>query len=107
VISYQFLRCTVLIGTVIGLVIGRGWLAFFLSQLTGSLGWDVELIYQTFFVPVARTASLIAGIVGLSPDDGWMMIVVTIVPGILLCLCGTWFGSTLKSLVLSILIKNG
>ncbi len=97
---FGFWWFTILIGIVIGILIQRGQLALLISLLTGGLGWVTGLIYESFFVPVTRTASLVAEIMGIGNANGWVVITITIVLGILLSGCGAWFSFALKSLTI-------
>lgn len=96
---FGFWWFTILIGFSVGILIQSGWAAFILSLLIGMGGWGGTLLYQLSFLPVIRIAALIAEIIGISGSDGWIMIGVTILLGVLLCACGAWFGFALRSLI--------
>ena len=89
---------TPLVGFVMGLFLIGAW-TIVAAALAGLLGWGLELAWQAITLPIGRAASVTAGIMGFGTRQGYVVIVVTLLLGLLLCLCGAWLGAALRRLV--------
>ena len=86
----------VVIGLLIGIIVIPARLALLLATLSGGLGWGLPLLYRSTYLPIGNTASIVASILGLGSTDGWIVILLTIILGILLCLSAAWTGIALR-----------
>ena len=85
-----------IIGLVLGFTIMPARLALVLALLTGSLGWGLPLLYRSTHLAIGREASVVASIVGIGSTNGWIIVVLTILLGMLLCLSSAWTGIALR-----------
>ncbi|MDQ0189765.1 hypothetical protein [Alicyclobacillus cycloheptanicus] len=87
---------------VVGGVIGLGWRGagtkIVLSVLTGGLGWVLPLLWQARTVSVGEASSVLAGMMGFGVTDGWVVWLLTILFGVLLCAAAAWLGSAIRGL---------
>lgn len=89
----------VAVGVVIGLVV-RGAVGVVVTALAaGIVGWGAPLAWLAATQPVVSVASVMAGILGVGTSNSGLVIILTIVLGGVLCLCGAWVGSALRQLV--------
>jgi hypothetical protein len=84
------------IGLLLGLTIQPAKFALVLALLSGGLGWGLPLLYRSTYLAIGKIAALVASIVGLDSANGWIIIVLTILLGMLLCLSSTWTGIALR-----------
>ena len=84
------------IGLVLGFTIIPARLALVLALLTGSLGWGLPLLYRSMHSAIGKAAAVVASIVGIGNANGWIIIVLTILLGMLLCLSSAWTGIALR-----------
>jgi CBS-domain-containing membrane protein len=88
--------------TVLGFLLGillRGKGAFGAAVLVGGLGWGLPLLLQALHTPVGQVAATVAVLVGLVAAGGWLIVLLTVLLGVLLCVAGTWLGVALRGLV--------
>ncbi len=90
---------TSLAGLAIGLVVQRGRVAFGLAALAGLLGWAAPLAIASVGLPIGQAASVVAGIMGFGTANGYLVVAVTVLLGLLLCLSGAWVGVALRRLL--------
>jgi hypothetical protein len=85
-----------IIGLLLGIAVIPARFALLLAALSGGLGWSLPLFYRSTYLPIGNTASMVGSILGLGSTDGWIIILLTVLLGILLCLSAAWVGITLR-----------
>lgn len=86
---------TFLVALMIGLWGKPGILTWIGAWLTGLLGWILPLWVQSWHGPVARTAAVVAGVMGFG-HQGWLVILMTLLLAFLLTTTGVWLGRALR-----------
>lgn len=87
------------VGLLFGLLLG-GWRAATWATIGGIVGWGVLLpldAARTAVLP--KTARVVAGIVGIDPRLGWVVLLATVLLAGLLGASGAWAGVALRALV--------
>ena len=95
----QFLNfwwLALVIGLLLGFTMKPARFALLLAVLSGGLGWGLPFLYRSSYLAIGKTASVVASIVGIGSTNGWIVIVLTILLGILLCLSAAWTGIALR-----------
>jgi Na+/citrate or Na+/malate symporter len=87
------------IGLLLGFTIQPVKFALVLALLSGGLGWGLPLLYRSTYLAIGRTTEVVASIVGLDSTNGWIIIVLTILLGTLLCLSSAWTGTALRQVL--------
>jgi hypothetical protein len=87
------------IGLLLGLIIMPAKSALVLALLSGGLGWGLPLLYRSTYLAIGNNASVAASIVGIGAANGWIIIVLTILLGMLLCLSSAWTGIALRQVL--------
>jgi len=87
------------VGLVVGLILRGGRAIVAVTALAAALGWGLPLAARSLSAPVGKTASVVAGILGLGAGAGVVVVVVTLVLAALLGLAGAWVGAALRRLV--------
>jgi len=89
------------VGLVVGLILRGGRAIVAVTALAAALGWGLPLAARALSAPVGKTASVVAGILGLGAGNGAgaVVVVVTLVLAALLGLAGAWVGAALRRLV--------
>lgn len=88
-----------LVGAAIGLMIRRALLAVPLGAACGLLAWLAPLLGQQVRYGLAPSADSLAAIMGFDHQGG-IPVVLTLVVGLLLGLCGAWLASAVRLFVL-------
>lgn len=91
---------TVVAGGAVSLLKIRGRTAFGIAALIGALGWGLPLVRLALGAPLAHTADIVAGIMGLGSTGGPAVIVGTLLLGVAYCAAGTWVGLAVRLLFL-------
>ena len=90
---------TLVIGLVLGFMIVPGRLALGLALLSGGLSWGLLLLYRASYLPIGTDAGVVASIIHIGSGNGWVLIMLTILLGVLLCLSATWTGIALRQVL--------
>jgi hypothetical protein len=87
-----------IVGLALGLLLdgGRGLLV---AALAGAAGWGVAFGWTAYLAPLAPTADVMAGILGVQALGGVMVIAATVLVGALLAFVGAWVGAASRRLV--------
>lgn len=90
---------TPLVGLAIGAIVPWPRLSLATAALAGLVAWGGPIAWQATHMPVARTAEVVAAIMGLAGLGAVGPIAITLLVGVLLCLSGAWVGSAGRELV--------
>jgi hypothetical protein len=89
---------TVFVGVIFALLFASKGKAIGLSLLAGVIGWGLELLILGMTHEVLPLAKLLGGILGLSGGVGaTVAILLPMIVGGLLALCGAWITSSIRS----------
>jgi hypothetical protein len=86
------------VGLLLGIIMSARF-ALVLALLSGGLGWGLPLLYHSTHLAIGKTAAVVASIVGIGSANGWIIIVLTILLGMLLCLSSAWTGIALRQVL--------
>jgi hypothetical protein len=86
------------LGVALGLSLPRAGAAIAAAAIAGVLGWGLPLLQQSLSVPIGRTASVVAGIMGFGAGNGAIVVAVTLLLAVLLAVTGAWVGSAARRL---------
>jgi hypothetical protein len=70
----------------------------FAAIVIGAAAWSAPLAWLALSAPIGRTATVLAGILGLARLGAPVSVVLTALAGAILSLCGAWVGFALRSL---------
>jgi len=90
---------TLVIGLVFGFMIVPGRLALGLALLSGGLSWGLPLLYHASYLAIGTDAGVVASIIHIGSGNGWVIIMLTILLGVLLCLSAAWTGIALRQVL--------
>jgi Na+/citrate or Na+/malate symporter len=93
------------IGLLIGFTVTPAKFALVLALFSGGLGWGLPLLYRSTYLATGEIAALVASIVGIGSTNGWIIIALTVLLGLLLCLSSAWTGIALRQ-VLQLRLKT-
>ena len=80
-----------------GVFVVNGWRAVFAGAVAGLVAWGGPLAYLQLELGLGRTAVSLAAIMGFT-GAATIPVALTLLVGILLGLCGAWFGAAARSL---------
>jgi len=96
---YSFWWLTPIVGLALGFTIKPAPFAIVLALFSGGLGWGLPLLYRSTYLATGNVAPVVASIVGIGSTNGWIIITVTILLGILLCVSSAWTGIALRQVL--------
>ena len=95
----SFWWLALIVGLLLGLIIMPAKLALALALFSGGLGWGLPLLYHSAYMAIGNNASVVASIVSIGNTNGWIIIVITILLGMLLCVSSAWTGIALRQVL--------
>jgi len=95
----DFWWVALIIGLIVGFIIMPARFALGLALLSGGVGWGLPLLYRATYLAIGSDAAVVASIVGVGSGNGWVIVVVTILLGALLCVSSAWVGVALRQVL--------
>lgn len=86
---------TLVVGLVVGLTTRRRLACWTIGVGAGALGWGLPLLWMSFFSPLGAASTDLSSLMGYSFSP--LAVVVTVLVGTVLAVCGTWLGRVVRS----------